>query len=248
MNLDPEPILLASFVGKRRFDFDSELFGCAVVFLLEHGQYEFTIGDLAGISCPGEAVICPPCTRFFRRVIESVDLSVIRYALPEGTNIKAGKVRFSDFNRIKQDLAMITRHGIKYSFSDSERHFLRDIWFIADSEREKRLKPIDPLMESARLSISSRLSQRFPMSQIAAEAGLTPASLTRRFYKTFGKTPSEYLTGLRIGLAEHLLCETDLPLAVIAENCGFDNEYYFSTCFKKCVGVPPGVYRKSALV
>ena len=86
------------------------------------------------------------------------------------------------------------------------------------------------------------------MSEIAERVGLTPVALLRRFRRAFGQTPSEYLIGLRIRLAERLLCETDLPLAAIAAECGYENEYYFSTSFKKNVGVSPGSYRKSALV
>ena len=247
MGATPQPLLYAAFCQKKRFDFESELFDCTVIFYLERGKYEYTIGELSGAACPGEAVICPPGVRFHRRVIEPVDLHVLHFSLPE-SKISAGKVRFADMTRIKQDLSMIPRRGIRHTFNDSERHFMRDIWYTLDAERQKPPRAADQLMESVKLEISSRVSERFAMSEIAENAGLSPVALLRRFRRAFGQTPSEYLSDLRIGLAEHLLCETDLPLAVIADKCGYENEYYFSTCFRKKIGVPPGVYRRSALV
>lgn len=248
MQTEPEPLLYAAFYNKKRFDFESELFPCTVIFCLERGEYEYSIGDNNGISCPGEAVICPPGMRFYRRVIKPVDLHVLRFELPSGTKFSAEKLKFRDFGRIKQDFAAISQPGIKHSFTPSERHFLLDVWYTILSEREIRPKIPDPLMESVRLEICSRISERFPMSEIAERVGLTPVALLRRFRRAFGQTPNEYLIGLRIRLAERLLCETDLPLAAIAAECGYENEYYFSTSFKKNVGVSPGSYRKSALV
>ena len=247
MGLTPQPLLYVAFCRKKSFDFESECFGCTVVFYLERGKYEYTIGELSGVACPGEAVICPPGVRFHRRLIEPVDLHVLHFSLP-GQKVVAGKIRLTDPNRIKQDLSMISRRGIKHTFNDTERHFLRDIWYILDAERQKPPRAADPLMDSARSEIASRISERFAMSEIAENAGLTPVALLRRFRRAFGQTPSEYLSELRIGLAERLLCETDLPLAAIAVECGYENEYYFSTCFRKKVGVPPGAYRRSALV
>lgn len=242
-----QPLLYAAFCQKKRFDFESEQFDCTVVFYLERGKYEYGIGDMSGTACPGEAVVCPPGVRFHRRLIEPVDLHVLHFSLPE-PKTAAGKVRFSDPNRIKQDLSMISRRGIKHTFSDAERHFLRDIWYMIDAERQKPPRAADPLMDSVKSEIASRISERFALSEIAENAGLSPVALLRRFRRAFGQTPSEYLSELRIGLAEHLLCETELPLAAIADECGYENEYYFSTVFKKKVGVPPGVYRRSALV
>lgn len=248
MPTEPEPLLYAAFCNKTRFDFESELFDCMVIFCLERGVYEYSIGENTGVSSPGEAVICPPGMRFFRRVIEPVDLRVMRLGLSDETKLSPERIRFKDFERIKQDFSAIGQPGIKHIFTPAERHYLLDVWYTIQSERERRLMLNDPLMESVRLELCSRISERFPMSELAAKVGLTPVALIRRFRRAFGMTPGEYLIGQRIRLAERLLCETDLPLAAVAAECGYENEYYFSTSFRKNVGVPPGSYRKSARV
>ena len=69
----------------------------------------------------------------------------------------------------------------------------------------------------------------------------------RRCYRAdYGKSPLEYLTDLRINQAKDLLMQ-DIFVSVedVATLCGFGDSFYFSTCFKKHVGVSPAQYRKS---
>lgn len=40
----------------------------------------------------------------------------------------------------------------------------------------------------------------------------------------------QYLTRRRIGEAQNLLVETDLPIARIAEQVGYDAQNYFNVC------------------
>ena len=55
----------------------------------------------------------------------------------------------------------------------------------------------------------------------------------------------QYLTRRRIGEAQNLLVETDLPIARIAEEVGYDTQNYFNLQFSKHVGMPPGKVRQS---
>lgn len=55
----------------------------------------------------------------------------------------------------------------------------------------------------------------------------------------------EYVQRIRMEEAKRLLCETELPVRVIAENIGYgDNHSYFGKRFKAACGVTPGEYRK----
>lgn len=71
----------------------------------------------------------------------------------------------------------------------------------------------------------------------------------RRCFKTeTKKTPLAYLTDLRIDRAKQLLamptCES---IENISSKCGFQDSFYFSTCFKKHTGLSPFQYRKQNL-
>ena len=59
----------------------------------------------------------------------------------------------------------------------------------------------------------------------------------------YGISPHKYLTDVRIAAAKEMLWESTIPLAEIAEKCGFGSQQYFNDTFKKTVGISPGRYR-----
>ena len=70
--------------------------------------------------------------------------------------------------------------------------------------------------------------------------------IRRVFLKSTGVTPLEFLNNVRLEAAKKLLIsETDTPISVISEQCGFKDPYYFSRFFKKKTGVTPSQYRKN---
>lgn len=60
-----------------------------------------------------------------------------------------------------------------------------------------------------------------------------------------GQNFIDYITGLRIQKAKELLKNSDLRIYEIAEKVGYRDAYYFSTAFKKAVGINPTDYRGS---
>ena len=58
-----------------------------------------------------------------------------------------------------------------------------------------------------------------------------------------GLAPLEYQTSLRIRRACHLLSSSDLPIAQIAAETGFDTPAYFARYFRKRLNMSPSEYR-----
>ena len=73
----------------------------------------------------------------------------------------------------------------------------------------------------------------------------SPYYLSHVFKESSGYSPMQYLTRRRIGEAQNLLVETDLPIARIAEEVGYDTQNYFNLQFSKHVGMPPRKFRQS---
>lgn len=72
-----------------------------------------------------------------------------------------------------------------------------------------------------------------------------PDYIRRCFRSETGKTPLNYLTDLRVDRAKQLLIMyTNESIEIISAKCGFQNSFYFSTCFKKHTGHSPLQYRK----
>jgi AraC-like DNA-binding protein len=82
-------------------------------------------------------------------------------------------------------------------------------------------------------------------AELAEMAGLTPRTFRREFVRWTGSPPHAYLLASRISHAREMLAHTDLPIKVISREVGYPDVFYFSRHFKKVVGVPPGLYRKS---
>ena len=65
-----------------------------------------------------------------------------------------------------------------------------------------------------------------------------------KFKKNIGKTPTEFLTEIRITHACHLIdiYKKHIPLSDIAERCGYTDYVYFSRRFKQITGTCPNKY------
>lgn len=75
---------------------------------------------------------------------------------------------------------------------------------------------------------------------------VSPVYLSRIIKQELGTSFVGLVTQMRISKAIQLLNATDLPINEIAEKVGYDTQHYFSTAFKKAVGVSPNQYRKGA--
>lgn len=84
----------------------------------------------------------------------------------------------------------------------------------------------------------------FSLQETADHVGLSKNHFSRVFHDATGVRFWDYVSELRIRKAAALLTETDLPIASIAEQCGYETEAYFNKKFKQVKGESPGKYRK----
>ncbi|MEU6721392.1 AraC family transcriptional regulator [Nonomuraea sp. NPDC046802] len=90
------------------------------------------------------------------------------------------------------------------------------------------------------------LARPWTLEELAGRAGLSRASLTRRFARVMGEPPLSHLRRLRMELAARRLRESGEPLAAIARDIGYTSEFAFSRAFSRTFGVAPGRYRTQA--
>lgn len=89
----------------------------------------------------------------------------------------------------------------------------------------------------------ANLAVDLPLSQLAAEAGLSPSHFARAFRAAVGEPPHRHMIRLRIERARHLLEHTRLPVIEIGYRCGFEQTTHFATMFRKLTGFSPRAYR-----
>ena len=88
-------------------------------------------------------------------------------------------------------------------------------------------------------------SGKVDCEDLASEMCVGRAQLNRKIKAITGYKTTEYILMARLSKAKHLLRTTDLPVGEISMKCGIEDVGYFSTLFRKHVGMPPSTYRNS---
>ncbi len=104
---------------------------------------------------------------------------------------------------------------------------------------------ISPLVRRARQHLRDHFDD--PMLSLESTArtiGVSSVYLSRLFKQELETSFVTLLTQIRIAKAAQLLNATQRSIADIAGAVGYESQHYFSTAFKKTVGVSPIRYRK----
>ena len=117
-----------------------------------------------------------------------------------------------------------------------------------DAIQKARLGKNFSIVEKAKQIIESSLEQsEFSLDDVAGRLFLSPNYLRSLFKQQVGESFVEYLTRRRMEKARDLLDLDDVTLKVhhIAEMVGYNDQHYFSICFKKYFGLTPTDYREA---
>ena len=82
------------------------------------------------------------------------------------------------------------------------------------------------------------------LDECAKLCHLSTSYFGRSFTKEVGENFTSFVSGLKVSWAKQLLEKTDLPVAQISEDLGFNEPGYFIKMFKKSEHITPGLYRK----
>jgi AraC-like DNA-binding protein len=81
------------------------------------------------------------------------------------------------------------------------------------------------------------------MQEVSEWSGMSHDRLRHLFREQRGTSLVAFLTHVKLERAKSLLIHSNLPLKQIATLCGFRDEYYFSSVFRRHTGHPPGTFR-----
>jgi two-component system response regulator YesN len=84
----------------------------------------------------------------------------------------------------------------------------------------------------------------FSLQDLAEIIKISPTYLSRLLKNEIGVSFIEYLTQVRVEKAIQMMSDPTIKLYEVAEKVGYSNQHYFSTTFKKVVGLSPAEYRK----
>jgi AraC-like DNA-binding protein len=112
---------------------------------------------------------------------------------------------------------------------------------ITDGQEEAN--GADRCATAAREYVREHFMSVHSMSDAAAGLGIGYDHLRHIFQRRYGMSLKRWHVEVKIERAKDLLAHTHLPLKAIAELCAFENERYFSTCFRRIAGCTPGAFR-----
>lgn len=102
----------------------------------------------------------------------------------------------------------------------------------------------DSYIGAALKLIHARPEENWSLERLAREVNLSRSAFTERFSHYVHEPPMRYLTRWRMQLALRLLESPGTTIGQAAERVGYHSEAAFNRAFKKCVGVPPGQWRR----
>lgn len=83
-----------------------------------------------------------------------------------------------------------------------------------------------------------------PVAAMASFSGLSERNFKRRFARSTGMSPLEYIQTLRIEESKQILETTELSVEAVAIQVGYEDSSFFGRLFRRRVGLTPAQYRK----
>lgn len=91
--------------------------------------------------------------------------------------------------------------------------------------------------------INDHYAEQLSLSELADIAGMAPTAFSRFFRLRSGRTLSDYITDIRLGVASRLLVDTTKNISEICYECGFNNLSNFNRTFRAKRGLSPREFR-----
>jgi len=93
--------------------------------------------------------------------------------------------------------------------------------------------------------IASHYAEDVRLETLADLAGMTPVAFSRFFHQRTGRSLSEYIIEIRLGIAARMLIDTTKMVAEICYDCGFNTLSNFNRLFRKHKGCTPTALREN---
>jgi len=118
------------------------------------------------------------------------------------------------------------------------------LMLLAAGVDAKSPSPGAEVADQAASYLRKRYRERITAKELSGALNFHPVYIARCMKKQFGCSPMEYLMRYRLDQAKLLLLQTDLPVSQIAQEVGFQQAAYFTSCFGRWEGVTPREYRQ----
>jgi LacI family transcriptional regulator len=102
----------------------------------------------------------------------------------------------------------------------------------------------DPLLRRALQFIREHAGTPITVDDILTAVPISRRKLEIDFQQQLRRTPKEEITRVRLERAKLLLAQTDLPIPIVAERCGYHYAERFTVAFRRQMNLPPIAFRR----
>lgn len=92
--------------------------------------------------------------------------------------------------------------------------------------------------------VSAHYADEIRLEQLSAMVSMAPTAFSRFFKLRTGKTLSDYIVDVRLGIASRKLVDMDEPISSICFDCGFNTLSNFNRLFRSRKGCSPTEFRE----
>ncbi|MDD4680072.1 MAG: response regulator [Clostridia bacterium] len=114
---------------------------------------------------------------------------------------------------------------------------------VAAYNQQKSNSRIESLVEQIKGVIDERFAEDLTVSTVAQEVYLSAGYATSLFKKGTNMSIMDYIIKVRIDTAKKMLQDPNSRISEVSYQVGYENIAYFSSLFKKVVGMNPKEYR-----
>lgn len=137
----------------------------------------------------------------------------------------------------------LTARLVELAFSPQVAGWLASVTGLMHGPADPAFLADDPLVAGAQFWLSERFAGTFKLPELAGDLAVSHSTLIRRFKRSLGMTPRDYVQMLRVESARGMLLQTERSVYEIALMVGYADARALRTVFREHTGKSPTEYR-----
>ena len=218
--------------------------------LIQKGKSRYVFENGAVLETSrGALVYLPRGEGYYVETLEDVECICVNFSVFE--NISGAPMiyypkNYSRWEELYETLLRVWRYPAP-GYAARCKSLLYDMLASIEEERQAKYLSKDKkqIIENAIFYMEEEFRQgnNVDIPRLAAQCNMSSTYFRRLFRGIYGVSPKQYILSVRMRWARTMLKSTENSITKIAENCGFDNVYYFSRAFRIHEGISPSEYR-----